>query len=80
MEVEAEVSLYPLGQTELAPGVKAFIEALREHGCRVEVGDMSSLVTGESEQVFDALRQGYERAASQGGCVLVVKACNVCPV
>ena len=80
MEVEAEVSLYPLAQNELGPGVKAFIETLREQGCQVEVGEMSSLVVGESQTVFEALRLAYERAASQGGCVLIVKACNVCPV
>lgn len=80
MDVEAEVSPFPLGQKELAPGVNAFIEALRAHGCPVKVGDMSSLVVGDSEQVFDALRQVYDRVASQGGCVLIVKACNVCVV
>ena len=80
MDVEAEVSLYPLGQKELGPAVKAFIETLRSCGCQVKVGDMSSLVTGDSEQVFDALRQADERAASQGGCALIVKACNVCPM
>ena len=80
MEVEAEVSLYPLGQRKLEPGVKAFIQALREQGCHVEVGDMSSIVSGESQAVFDALRLAYDRAASEGGCVLIIKACNVCPV
>jgi len=80
MKLEAEVTLYPLGQKELGPGVKAFVEVLREHGCHVEVGSMGSFVTGDSEQVSGALRQGYDRAASQGGCVLIVKACNVCPV
>lgn len=80
MEVEAEVSLYPLGQKEFAPGVRAFMEALRERDCRVEVEDISSLVSGDSKQVFEALRRAYERAASQGGCALVVKVCNVCPV
>ena len=80
MEVEAEVSLYPLGQKELGPSVKAFIQTLKEQSCQVEVGSMSSLVSGDSRKVFDALRQGYDRAASEGGCLLVVKACNVCPV
>jgi uncharacterized protein YqgV (UPF0045/DUF77 family) len=80
MKVDAEASLYPLGQKELGAGVKAFIEVLREHGCQAKVGSMSSLITGDSEQVFDALRLGYDRAASDGGCVLIVKACNVCPV
>jgi uncharacterized protein YqgV (UPF0045/DUF77 family) len=80
MEVEAEVSLYPLGRKHLGPSANAFVETLRENGCRLKVGDMSSLVAGDSQQVFDALRRGYEEAASQGGCVLIVKACNACAV
>lgn len=78
MKVEAEVSLYPLAQRDLEPPVHAFLEALRRHKCDVTVGDMSSLVKGETQDVFDALRLGYERAAEHGGCVLVIKACNAC--
>jgi len=80
MEVEVEVGPYPLGQKELGHGVKAFIQMLQEQGCQVEVGDMSTLVTGQSTQVFDGSRRGFDRAASEGACVLIVKACNVCPV
>jgi len=57
-----------------------FIEAVREHGCHVEVGSMSSLVTGDSQHMFDALRQAYGRVASASSCVLIVKVRNVCPV
>ncbi|MFO7959031.1 MAG: YkoF family thiamine/hydroxymethylpyrimidine-binding protein [Candidatus Brocadiia bacterium] len=78
MEVEAEVSLYPLGEKEFRREAELFVEVLREHGSHVEVGDMSYLVEGESDVVFDALRAGYEYTASRGGCVLVVKACNAC--
>jgi len=80
MEVEAEASLYPLGQKDFRREAEAFVDVLRKHECNVEVGDMSCLIEGESEPVFAALRAGYEHAASQGGCVLVVKACNVCPL
>jgi len=80
MKVEAEVSMYPLGRKDLGTHVRRFIEGLRDCGCQIEVGDMSSLVIGESGQVFDALRQGYDGAAAEGGCVLIVKACNVCPL
>ncbi len=80
MEVEAEVSVYPLGQKEISRGVKDFIAALREHDCQVEVGGMSTLLSGNSEEVFHALQEGYDRMAAEGGCVLIVKACNVCPV
>ena len=79
-EVEAEVSLYPLGQERLAPLIEAFVRVLRDNRCEVEVRQMSSLVVGNSHNVFDALRSAYEQAASEGGCVLIVKVSNVCPV
>lgn len=79
MEVEAEVSLYPLGEPHLSHPIQAFVQVLEAHGCEAEVGQMSTIVKGESANVFEALRVGYENACEQGGCVLIVKASNVCP-
>jgi len=80
MEVEAEVSLYPLGEPHLSRPIQAFVKVLEDHGCEAEVGQMSTIVKGESADVFEALRAGYERACEEGGCVLIIKASNVCPV
>ncbi len=80
MRVEAEVSLYPLTEESLEHPVMDFAEVLKRHGCEVEVGSMSSIVKGESAQVFEAFRLGYEQAAQKSGCVLIIKACNVCPL
>jgi len=80
MRVEAEVSLYPLGEERLSPSINSFVHGLKEHGCEAEVGQMSTLVKGDSAQVFDALRAGYEKAAGHGGCVLIVHVCNACPM
>lgn len=80
MKVEAEVSLYPLGENHLSPAIEAFVNVLKDHGCDAQVGQMSTIVKGESANVFEALRVGYERACEEGGCVLIVKASNVCPV
>lgn len=79
MEVEAEVSLYPLGEPHLSHLIEAFVKVLEDHGCQAEVGRMSTIVKGESTDVFEALRVGYERACEEGGCVLIIKASNVCP-
>jgi len=79
MEVEAEVSLYPLGEPHLSNPIQAFVKVLRESGCAAETGPMSTLVKGDSKQVFDALRLGYDRACERGGVVLIVKASNCCP-
>jgi uncharacterized protein YqgV (UPF0045/DUF77 family) len=80
MKVEMEVSLYPLTEEILEHPVMDFVDVLKTHGCEVDVCPMCSVVKGESEQVFDALRIGYEQAAQKSGCVLIVKACNACPL
>jgi len=79
MEVEAEVSLYPLGEPHLSHPIQAFVKVLEDHGCEAEVCQMSTIVKGKSKQVFEALRLGYEKACRRGGALLVLKACNVCP-
>jgi len=79
MRVEAEVSLYPLGEQRLSPFIASFVSVLKEHGCEVEVGQMSTLLKGDTTQVFAALKAGYEKAAGRGGCVLIVHASNACP-
>lgn len=79
MTVEVEVSLYPLGEPHLSHPIQAFVKVLQEHGCEAEIGQMSTLVKGQSANVFEGLRAGYEQACEKGGCVLVLKASNVCP-
>jgi len=80
MYLEADVSLYPLAEEHLQHPVHDFVELIEKHGCSVENGPMSSIVKGESEQLFEALRQGYEQAALKSGCLLIIKICNVCPL
>jgi uncharacterized protein YqgV (UPF0045/DUF77 family) len=78
MNIELEISLYPLTEEFLEHPVKDFVDGLEERGCTVEHTPMSSIVKGESATVFEALRLGYEEAAQKSGCVLIIKACNVC--
>ena len=80
MKLELDVSLYPLAEEYIAHPVRDFVEVLEKRGCTVENGPTSSIVTGESKQVFEALRIGYEQAAQKSGCVLIIKVCNVCPL
>jgi len=79
MRVEAEVSLYPLGDARLSPFIASFVNVLRERGCEANVGQMSTLVKGDTDHVFDALKTAYEKAADKGACVLIFHASNACP-
>jgi len=80
MNMEAEVSLYPLTGARLKHPVHDFAEVLKRHHCEVEIGPMSLIVKGQSQLLFEALRVGYEEANQKGQCLLIVKACDVCPL
>lgn len=79
MVASAQISLYPLRQPHLRPAVDAVVAELEAHGLRVEPGPMSTLVTGETDGVFAALRDAFVRAAETGHVVLVVTVSNACP-
>lgn len=63
MRVQAELSLYALGQTDLLPSIYNFVEVLERPGLLMEFGRMSTLLTGESELVFAAIQAAYTAVA-----------------
>jgi uncharacterized protein YqgV (UPF0045/DUF77 family) len=77
MLVQAEISLYPLGEKELAAPIFTFVRRLEREGLRIEPGAMSTLVAGESELVFAALREAYAETCRTGRRVLIVKLLNL---
>jgi len=79
MKVQAEVSLYPLRTQDVGGVVEGFIRRLRDQGIDLIIGPMSTRISGESKQVFDALRDGFAQVAEEHQVVLTVKASNACP-
>ena len=56
MHIAVEMSLYPLAD-EFIPPILDFIERLKTHpGLAVATNSMSTQVSGELDDVFDALR------------------------
>jgi uncharacterized protein YqgV (UPF0045/DUF77 family) len=80
MIISAQVSLYPLRQSHLTPAIRALGDAFAATGLTPTVGPMSTVVTGEADLVFDALRRGFSQAAADGEAVMVVTLSNACPV
>ena len=78
--IAAQFALYPLGVAHLGPILEEAIAAARATGAAVEVGAMASMLQGEEDQVFDALRAAWQAAAGHGATVLVVSVSNACPV
>jgi uncharacterized protein YqgV (UPF0045/DUF77 family) len=78
--ISAQVSLYPLRQTDIGPGICEAVRALREHGLTVRYGAMSTLVWGDEHLVFTALEDAFHKAATQGDVVMTVTFSNACPL
>ena len=79
MKVKAEVSIYPLRQSDLTRPIQQFVEGLENNQLQVKVGPMSSLVAGDSQVVFDSLRENFEQLAEEYEVVLTAKISNACP-
>ena len=80
MVIGAQVSLYPLGQDDLLPGIQEVWTALEEAGLQPTPGPLSTLVYGEDAAVLDALREGFARATQHGPAVMVITLTNACPL
>ena len=79
MNVQAEVSLYPLRTTRVGPAIGRFVDVARARGLTVAPGPMSSRLRGESGAVFSALDAAFSEVAEAGEVVLVLKVSNACP-
>lgn len=79
MKIQAELSLYPLKTDLIENGVRNFIKELSKSGVSVVSGPMSTLVAGESEELFRVVGECFEKACRTGKMVLVVKFSNACP-
>lgn len=80
MTITAQVSLYPLRQAELSPTIESAWQVFEKHGLLYEKGSMSTLLQGESEQIFKALREAFEEATRLGDISMVVTISNACPL
>ena len=79
MMVQAEVSLYPLGDSEYTDRINSFIENINNAGLEIEVGRMSSVISGECGDIFRILGEVFENDCEQGASVMTVKVSNACP-
>jgi uncharacterized protein YqgV (UPF0045/DUF77 family) len=78
--ISAQVSLYPLRQAHVSPAIEQALHVFQAHGLVVRPGDMSTLVTGSDEAVFDSLKEIFAQTALQGDVVMVVTLSNACPM
>ena len=78
--ISAQISVYGLGGTDTSAAIRAFLGVLQERGVRYESSTMSTIVWGDQEAIWQALRQGYETASNLGPTVMQVTVSNACPL
>ena len=67
--IGCQFSVYPLRQLDIDAPVQGVIKAAAEH-CSVRVGNLSTLLSGDEEQVFQALRAAFRAAQEFGPAVM----------
>ena len=80
MFISAQVSLYPLRETHLSPALDDALRIFRDNGLDVSPGDMSTVVSGEDEALFAAIKDVFRKTSERGDVVMVVTLSNACPV
>jgi len=78
--ISVQLSLYPLRQPHLGPAISNALDVFRAQGLEVTSGAMSTLVVGEADALFDALKASFQSAAALGDVVMVASISNCCPV
>jgi uncharacterized protein YqgV (UPF0045/DUF77 family) len=77
--ITAQVSLYPLRQDSIGPIIREAVRVFRRRGLNTRVGEMSTLIWGEEQAVFEALQEAFHRATEHGDVVMTVTLSNACP-
>jgi uncharacterized protein YqgV (UPF0045/DUF77 family) len=78
ISLTAQISVYPLRQTRLSPAIDETVRLCQSHGLTVRPGPMSTLVAGDDDELFTALKAALRNAAAQGDVVMVVTLSNAC--
>jgi catechol 2,3-dioxygenase-like lactoylglutathione lyase family enzyme len=77
--VHLQLSVYPLRQPHLRPGIEAALGAAIAEGVDVSVGRLSTVIQGSEPAVFAALRAAFRAAGSAGSTVMVATLANGAP-
>jgi uncharacterized protein YqgV (UPF0045/DUF77 family) len=78
-KISAHLSVYPLRQEEVTPGIGAALDALADNGVQHQTGVMGTVLWGDDEKVFKALFDAFRAAASIGKTTIVVTISDACP-
>jgi|LGOV01.1.fsa_nt_gb uncharacterized protein YqgV (UPF0045/DUF77 family) len=79
MKIQAEMSLYPLKESHVSPYIDGVLNIIQHPDLSISAGPMSTIISGEREDVFQAISDAFAKTADQCQVVLIVKYSNACP-
>jgi uncharacterized protein YqgV (UPF0045/DUF77 family) len=79
MIITAEISYYPLTEDYSIP-INTFIQKLSMDDVSVEIGTMSTVLTGEYEKVMNSLSVSMRELMDEYPSVFSMKISNTCPL
>jgi len=79
-EISAQISIYPLRRRAIGGVIDVALRSLGAHSVEVAPGPMSTVIIGNEDQVFGALRAAFDAACEGGDAVLVATVSNACPM
>lgn len=79
MNVQAEISIYPLRTSSLSEPIEEFCRILRDHDLEIKTTAMSTLIRGQSGDVFKACEKAFEQLTRKYEIVMHMKISNACP-
>lgn len=79
--ISCQVSLYPLGVNGYGEAIQTTLEELVNSPVKMQIGPMSTLLWGEEQAVWEAVRRLFT-AGSAGGrpTVLTLTVSNACTI
>ncbi|MGQ9890156.1 MAG: YkoF family thiamine/hydroxymethylpyrimidine-binding protein [Aggregatilineales bacterium] len=77
--ISAQVSLYPLQPQHLGAVIRDAISLWQQRNLDVWPGTMSTIVAGDQDAVWNALRDAFALATERCETVMVVTVSNACP-
>ena len=78
--IQAQVSVYPLGREDYIEPIDDFIRVVADSGLAYVVHSMSTVISGDDEEVYRVIRAAFAHAATYGPAVMTLTVTNACPV
>jgi YKOF-related Family. len=80
MNIQAEVSFYPLAQPDVNDCINKFCSVISNKGLSIVTNAISSVVSGDTANVMHTLSEAIDAVGQDSKFVLVCKISNACPV